>query len=200
MAEKKNSREDQSTKEKVFNAAARLFARKGYYGVSMREISELSGMSKPMIYYYFGNKEGIYTALVNVGLEEMTRNLENIQVLQLPVREKLTELVKKHFRFCVKYPEFTRFFLNLHNYMEETPFLKQMHERAFDNRRKLIAMIEAGKQSGEFGPSANPKLAAEIMAGVMAHYSVRQLHSKSKILNDKLAEEIVEFLFKGLNE
>ncbi|MEJ2050834.1 MAG: TetR/AcrR family transcriptional regulator, partial [Calditrichota bacterium] len=57
-----------STREKIFIAAAKLFAERGYNGVSMRELSESTGLSKPTIYYYFGNKEGIYTALVETGL------------------------------------------------------------------------------------------------------------------------------------
>ena len=59
------------TRKKIFTVAARLFADKGYNAVSMREISEQSGLSKPTIYYYFGSKEGIYKELVTTGVSHI---------------------------------------------------------------------------------------------------------------------------------
>jgi AcrR family transcriptional regulator len=45
-------------------AAERLFSERGYHGVSMDEIATASGISKPMLYYYFGSKEGLFLACV----------------------------------------------------------------------------------------------------------------------------------------
>ncbi|HNT64383.1 MAG TPA: TetR/AcrR family transcriptional regulator, partial [bacterium] len=65
MAEIANS--SRETKAQIIRIAAHLFALKGYDGVSMREISEKTGVTKPTIYYYFGNKEGLYRALIDLG-------------------------------------------------------------------------------------------------------------------------------------
>ena len=45
-------------------AAERLFSERGYHGVSMDEIAAASGISKPMLYEYFGSKEGLFLACV----------------------------------------------------------------------------------------------------------------------------------------
>jgi AcrR family transcriptional regulator len=45
-------------------AAERLFSERGYHGVSMDEIATASGISKPMLYDYFGSKEGLLLACV----------------------------------------------------------------------------------------------------------------------------------------
>ena len=45
-------------------AAERLFSERGYHGVSMDEIAAASGISKPMLYDYFGSKEGLLLACV----------------------------------------------------------------------------------------------------------------------------------------
>jgi AcrR family transcriptional regulator len=45
-------------------AAERLFAERGYHGVSMDQIAAASGISKPMLYDYFGSKEGLFLACV----------------------------------------------------------------------------------------------------------------------------------------
>ena len=45
-------------------AAERLFSEHGYHGVSMDQIAAASGISKPMLYEYFGSKEGLFLACV----------------------------------------------------------------------------------------------------------------------------------------
>ena len=45
-------------------AAERLFSERGYHGVSMDAIAAASGISKPMLYDYFGSKEGLLLACV----------------------------------------------------------------------------------------------------------------------------------------
>src|ERR1044072_6325922 len=43
-------------------AAERLFSERGFHGVSMDEIAAVSGITKPMLYDYFGSKEGLFLA------------------------------------------------------------------------------------------------------------------------------------------
>src|SRR5919108_46215 len=43
-------------------AAERLFSERGYHGVSMDRIAPAPGITKPMLYDYFGSKEGLFLA------------------------------------------------------------------------------------------------------------------------------------------
>jgi hypothetical protein len=80
------------------------------------------------------------------------------------------------------------------------PFLKKFTQDVQENGKILSAIIQKGVDAGEFGASANPALAAEIVSGVLAHFIWRQLNSEKVILTDQLAEDAIEILFKGLNE
>lgn len=195
-----NIMEEFGSKAKIFQAAAHLFAEKGYNGVSMREISESTGLSKPTIYYYFGSKEGIYTSLVEVGLHHNLEQFQQIIDMKIPVKQKIIEIVKIRFRQVQEYPEFAKFFLLIFMSIENLPFLKKFIEEAASRRQSLADLIQQGISQGEFGQSANPKLAADILIGTLMHFMVKQLNVKKKILSDELAEEIVELIFKGLNE
>jgi AcrR family transcriptional regulator len=44
--------------------AGRAFAARGFHSVSMDEIAEQAGISKPMLYHYFGSKQALYVAYV----------------------------------------------------------------------------------------------------------------------------------------
>ena len=192
--------EEKGTKEKIFNTAARLFAEKGYNGVSMREISEETGLSKPTIYYYFGSKEGIYKELIHAGLSHGTTEFEEIIEKNISIKQKLIEIVKIRFKQGIEFPEFAKFILGLFIASEKLPFLDELTEEAEKSRLDFVKLVQEGINSGEFGQSADPDLAAEIFLGTIIHYLWKQVNSQETILSDQLAEEIVELLFKGLNE
>jgi AcrR family transcriptional regulator len=50
--------------QSILDAAGQVFAR-GYHGASMDQIAGLADVSKPMLYAYFGSKEGLYVAYVD---------------------------------------------------------------------------------------------------------------------------------------
>lgn len=201
MSELKKILQDESqTKITIFQVAAKLFADKGYNGVSMREISEKSNVSKPMIYYYFGNKEGVYKTLIEVGLRHGTDEANRIANLNILAKDKLIRLIQNRFRLSIKHPEFTKFFISVFVTTENLPFMNSFKKEANRHQQILTKVIMQGADSGEFGVSAKPKLAEEIIGAVIAHFIMKQLKSKKKILTDALAKEIVELLFKGLNE
>ncbi len=189
-----------NTKAKIFRIAARLFAEKGYNGVSMREISEQAKITKPTLYYYYGSKEGIYLALLNAGLTYGMGDIDEILGLNTSVKQKLVEIVKKRFHQSLVYPEFAKYFLYLFTSTEKTPFLENFKEETDKHRQLLVDLIQEGIDKKEFGASAKPQLAMEMIIGVITHFIWQQMLSEKKILSDQLAEQIIELLFKGLNE
>ncbi len=71
----------QSAKALLIKVATSLFAEKGYAGTSVREIVERAGVTKPVLYYYFKNKEGIFLAALDQAYLELeallVRQVEN---------------------------------------------------------------------------------------------------------------------------
>jgi AcrR family transcriptional regulator len=65
----------QQREQLMLDVAGRAFARAGYESASMDEIAELAGVSKPMLYAYFGSKEGLYLAYVERAGRELLDRL-----------------------------------------------------------------------------------------------------------------------------
>jgi AcrR family transcriptional regulator len=59
----------------ILQVAGQVFARGGYDRASMDRIAELAGVSKPMLYAYFGSKEGLYLAYVERTGAELVERL-----------------------------------------------------------------------------------------------------------------------------
>ncbi len=51
-------------KEKILEIAERLFAQRGFYGVSLRDITNEAGVDVALIKYHFGNKQGLFDELL----------------------------------------------------------------------------------------------------------------------------------------
>lgn len=52
-------------KEKILNCALDLFHARGYDAVGVQELAEMAGVTKPTLYYYFGNKQGLLKELLS---------------------------------------------------------------------------------------------------------------------------------------
>jgi AcrR family transcriptional regulator len=70
---------EQSSRDKVLDAAEALFARRGYSGTGLSEIAEASGLGKSSLFHHFRNKEQLYAAVTTRILrhieERMVRSL-----------------------------------------------------------------------------------------------------------------------------
>jgi AcrR family transcriptional regulator len=51
--------------QQIVDAGAAVFGREGFAGTSVATVAERAGISKPLIYNYFGSKEGLYTACLH---------------------------------------------------------------------------------------------------------------------------------------
>ncbi len=69
MAQRKQ-RPAGSTRERVLQAADRLWGERGVRGASLDDIAREAAVTKPTVYYYFADKSALFTAVVCSVLEE----------------------------------------------------------------------------------------------------------------------------------
>ncbi|MGO9935298.1 MAG: TetR/AcrR family transcriptional regulator, partial [Steroidobacteraceae bacterium] len=61
---KKMSRPKRTTKDKLMDAAEKLFARRGFHGASLRDITAAAGVDLALVNYHFGSKYGLLGAVM----------------------------------------------------------------------------------------------------------------------------------------
>ena len=83
----------QNSKEKIIEAAIEVFFEKGFDAASMRAIAEKAGLTKPMIYYHFKNKEALYIALLEENLALFCQQLEILLATRAHPRAILSSLI-----------------------------------------------------------------------------------------------------------
>ena len=64
------SEETITTRERILREASRLFAVRGYYGTSTRDIARAVGIRQPSLFHHFPNKEAIFQELLSYSLDD----------------------------------------------------------------------------------------------------------------------------------
>ena len=67
---------DQETRQRLLDAAARLFAERGFNKVSVREICKEAGANVAAVNYYFRDKWGLYREVLQVIIDYSKRTRE----------------------------------------------------------------------------------------------------------------------------
>ena len=66
-------------RQRLLNSAAELFNSKGYAATTVREIVKAAGVTKPVLYYYFRNKEGIFLELMRATYLKFNALIDSVQ-------------------------------------------------------------------------------------------------------------------------
>jgi AcrR family transcriptional regulator len=97
----------------ISRVAAKLFSERGYDATSVREIVEAAGVTKPTLYYYFQNKEGLARAILFEPVEELIGSLERLIEESPDPLELAARFLDVFFEFVREDPDRSRFAFGL---------------------------------------------------------------------------------------
>jgi len=131
-------------------AATELFSQKGYAATSVREIVTAAGVSKPVLYYYFKNKEGIYHEIIRHGLELLNGLIAEVRTMDCPVSEKILQLFARTIEMIREDMQIIRLMYAVqYGICRELPEVNLVDiQDCFDNA--VLDLVEQGIVCGEF--------------------------------------------------
>lgn len=91
-------------KMRLLRAAAELLANSAGAPVSTRQITQLAGVSAPTLYHHFGDKEGLFDAVVSAGFEEYVAGERDFAPSGQPL-EDIKRMWDNHVQFGLNQPE-----------------------------------------------------------------------------------------------
>ena len=90
-----------SRREQLLEAAAVLFAARGYHAVGIDDIGAAAGISGPGVYRHFAGKQALLAALCDRALSRMLEGAQGISAAGADPRTSLEALVDLHVAFAV---------------------------------------------------------------------------------------------------
>lgn len=150
-----------SRKIAIMQAAARLFAAKGYNAVSVRDIAAEMELTPASLYYYFPDKETLYRqtlVMVFTGVQSAFKAPQGTTGI-----EKMECLIRNVVTYCCGNPIFTRLLLReLNEGLEER--LHFLADSVFATLHENFIKIP-GIRNGSWNPSKVPSSATCSSAG-----------------------------------
>lgn len=149
----------------ILDAAARVFAEKGFYAAKVEEIASRAGVGKGTVYEYFPSKEALFRAMLKAGMQSylaaVRRRLKN----PTSARGALEQIALAHAGFVQEKGALARLIADEQIGLDPRAreWLCRMRERKLEAVARVIAR---GMEEGEFRP-VNPRLAAEVFLGVV---------------------------------
>lgn len=86
-------------RKKIFDAALRIFAQKGYHNATIDEIAALSKVGKGSVYRYFKSKEDLLTQLLTEHYEHIIGRISQIFSREHDVLKQIREMIEVWVRF-----------------------------------------------------------------------------------------------------
>src|SRR5206468_8928079 len=83
--------------ERMLDAGERIFGARGFRAASMEEIAEASGITKALLYQYFGSKEGLYESCVERARARLFDRLEDAAESAPDAAERLRTVIATYF-------------------------------------------------------------------------------------------------------
>lgn len=149
-------KDPQAVKENILAIATEEFAAHGLSGANINEIARKTSTSKRMIYYYFGDKEGLYCAVLEGVYGSLRSSEDLLDVAGLEPVEALRRLVEATFDAHANAPHFIRLVMieNIHNgdYLRKSDIVPKLNRSIID---KLEEVCLRGKAQGVFRDGAD---------------------------------------------
>lgn len=150
-------RDAERTRASILAAATVEFTSHGFSGASVNEVAARAQINKRMLYHYFGNKEGLYLAVLEEAYAGIRSAENNLRLTHLEPTEAMRRLVLFTWDYFVAHPEFLSL-LNTEN-MHKAQHL-QKSERVREMHSPLVGMIaailERGAAEGIFRRDVDP--------------------------------------------
>jgi AcrR family transcriptional regulator len=101
-------RDPEATRLDILEVATREFAQHGFHGGRVDEIAAKTRTTKRMIYYYFGSKEQLYTAVLERAYAAIRAAERNLVVDESDPVTAIRRLVELTFDYHESHPDFIR--------------------------------------------------------------------------------------------
>ena len=182
---------------RLLQAAVQIFDRKGYAAASVREIAEAAGVTKPVVYYHFGSKEGLLLAILDQAGHDFAATLQAAVARTGAARERLVRLCEDVYAMFEKNVPVVRVahsvFLGPRD--QAPTFDLNIFERLL--REAVVRIVTDGQEVGELRRTPAEDVALAIM-GILEGCTDRQMLPECHQVGADGLRRILNVLFDGL--
>ena len=183
-------------RQRILQAAAKVFARKGYHGARVSEIARRADVADGTIYLYFRNKEDILVSLFDeVMIDHLRQAREEVNALQ-GAPEKLRAIARRHLGLLGGNRDLAVVFQV--ELRQSTKFMERFTASWLQDYFALLAdIIEEGQTEGSLRPDLPRKLVTKSFFGALDEMVTSWILSRRDYDLSEVAGPVVDLLLNG---
>jgi TetR/AcrR family fatty acid metabolism transcriptional regulator len=186
-------------RERIREAAIKVFSEKGFYEARADEIAQTAGVAVGTIYNYFKNKEAILLDIFATELAERKRFYEELRRGGLPALEQIHRILERHFTLIRRHRKLMQVLLQ-----ERFKPGSELRNELAQLYREIVAYVEELIREGikeGWVRRCNPKIIAHALFGAVESAigcgMIYSQHEAEEILR-QAPQELAEFIWKGI--
>ncbi len=197
------------TRDKLLEAAGQVFAERGYYSATIREICQLAGANVAAVNYTFGDKLGLYTEVLRQYFRapEMARMTAELDEARSP-EELLRAVVQMRLHsLCARQRPDWGFRIVMHEFSQPTPAMTRVVDEGmrpiYKRVLKAVGEILDLPPEHETTRLSNNSIIGQVVFYALSHPVLSRLQPELKLTPeqlDRIAEHISEFSIAALKE
>jgi AcrR family transcriptional regulator len=188
-----------AVRNRLLTAASQLFTSKGYAATTVREIVDTAGVTKPVLYYYFGSKGGLYLELMNSSYAILEGIIAEIIATPGSSRERIIRFCTGVYDGSMERIEVVRLIYSIYYGPPQgaPPF---SHDQLFDRLLEILeALISEGVRSGELQKVNERDASWAIVGGLTVVLEEQLCHSPPRIGRDGMVR-MLNLMFSGIGQ
>ena len=189
---------ENNARQRLLEAATELFAEKGYAGTSVRAIVDRVGVSKPVLYYYFKSKEGLFYAILEWAADVQQEILNEIFTTSGTVLERFIFLYRRISEGVLQYQDLYKM---IHGLLYGPPqgapeYDFPQYQRHMFNAVKRI--YTSGLAAGEVEAADEDEVAFLVLS--LIDFSLNMNQVLPELADPQRPERLLRLAFHGLSQ
>lgn len=192
---------EQRMRSKIMKKAFDLMAKKGIEEVSMREIAAACGVTKPVLYYYFKDKEDLCKSIIGGNMTDFHGQILEDMAAGKPLKEICEKAFAVHQECFSENSKNVSFVIHVMSYAakEGKKSARKFIEIKKDRKEMFDRMFKHYEDVGEIPKGSSHDLSHMLSAG-LAHIMVNSLNGYAYKFNADFPKKFTEIIFLGLKE
>ncbi|HVJ08522.1 MAG TPA: TetR/AcrR family transcriptional regulator [Acidisarcina sp.] len=180
------TRNAEDSKERILRAATKLFAKSGFDGARVDEIAKAAKINKQLIYHHFGNKDKLFTAVLEQAYRSIREQEAALDLSGLHADEAVLSLVEFTWKYYLANPDFIRL-LNSENQLEARHLKGSPNTRSINKSHMVLmeSLIARGKKEKRIRPDLEP-MQLSINISALGFFYLMNRHTLSTVFERDL--------------
>jgi AcrR family transcriptional regulator len=182
--------------DEIVDAAASVFASRGFHGTSTQAIADVLGMRQASLYYYFPSKEAALQLVCEKGVDGFLENAEAIVAAEAAPIDKLARLIASHLAPNEVKRDYVKVFINERRYLPDAS-RRRIGRKGRRIERCFEDVIKAGIDDGSIRAGADARLTMLAVLG-MCNSVINWRAADQSVDVDRIATEFGKLVVDGL--